>query len=329
MEEYTLYRTYSKDGTLLYIGQSNSWPRRFMEHRTKSPWFQDAVKVEIQSYLTKRDLDEAERQAVEKEKPAHNVIFNNGNQSSEVIVRSKRRNSVSDNTWWQHHEPFGPDNCYKCGQQHAPIDEAWLSVEEMVTEIEKHGNIKDGVARYCWECFCGYKATYLTPDKAHWETLSSVDRTRRAYAIDAANARRYMEFQANGVDRLQEVMDLAEDIVENRRNARTEKCIETRRNNLYSTFKAGQKYHYDPTQLWPARSVNHRPVEISGMIFGMTYNLSGHADYLDDKGNTYKWERSFIFARTSDGCGWVQKPIGEAKTYEGFVGTVLRIEGHK
>ena len=76
MEEYTLYRTYAKHGALLYIGQSNSWPRRMKEHSRHSDWFESVARVEIESYVTKDQLDEAERAAITEEKPIHNIVHN-------------------------------------------------------------------------------------------------------------------------------------------------------------------------------------------------------------------------------------------------------------
>jgi hypothetical protein len=40
-------------------------------------------------------------------------------------------------------------------------------------------------------------------------------------------------------------------------------------------------------------------------------------------------EEYTLYRTYSKDCGWVEKPVGEAKTYESFVGTVLRIEGLK
>ena len=76
MDEYTLYRTYSKDGTLLYVGQSNSWPRRMMEHRKNASWFSGAQKIEVEHFATKELLDAAERKAIIEEKPSSNIVHN-------------------------------------------------------------------------------------------------------------------------------------------------------------------------------------------------------------------------------------------------------------
>lgn len=332
MEEYTLYRTYSKDGTLLYIGQSNSWPRRFMEHRTKSPWFQDAVKVEIQSYLNKQGLDEAERQAVKKERPAHNVVYNNGNQSIETIARHKRRNSVSPGEYWLQHEPFGSNNCYKCGRQDARLDESWMSIAEMVTEIEKHGDIRDGVAPYCAQCYCGYEEHYLSQEYDLYQAeQDGPNPIRNSYAIDAARSHRCMEFIANGVKSLDDAITVAECFVEYRKEARTKKIIEVRHNEMVDSYRNGKKTHQEPRALWPQMVPYDRPEEICGMIFGRYHNgSSAHAQYLDSTGNRYRWDGKSLFAKQQwYGQGSVEKPLEKIKTYKGFIGTVLRIEGHK
>lgn len=72
-----LYRHYSKDGELLYVGISKSAPARLAQHMAGSPWAREIARVEIE-YLPDRERAlEAEREAIQCEKPLWNMAHNN------------------------------------------------------------------------------------------------------------------------------------------------------------------------------------------------------------------------------------------------------------
>ena len=74
--ETVLYRHFSADGTLLYVGISLSWPARTKAHVRGSRWFNRVAKVEIERHPTREAALDAERQAIKNERPAFNVIHN-------------------------------------------------------------------------------------------------------------------------------------------------------------------------------------------------------------------------------------------------------------
>jgi DNA invertase Pin-like site-specific DNA recombinase len=74
---YFLYRHYSKDGDLLYVGLSSNVISRHKRHRagakTQSPWFDDVYKVTFDILETdKQKALEVERDAIHQEKPMMN-----------------------------------------------------------------------------------------------------------------------------------------------------------------------------------------------------------------------------------------------------------------
>ena len=71
-----LYRHFDKDGALLYIGISFSAVVRLAQHKEHAHWFDKIAKVEVLNYATKQDALEAERHAIETEKPLYNKTFN-------------------------------------------------------------------------------------------------------------------------------------------------------------------------------------------------------------------------------------------------------------
>lgn len=69
-----LYRHYSADGTLLYVGVSISAMQRLSEHRLHSEWFFNIAAVTLQWYPTRVLAEAAEIEAIQKERPTHNII---------------------------------------------------------------------------------------------------------------------------------------------------------------------------------------------------------------------------------------------------------------
>jgi predicted GIY-YIG superfamily endonuclease len=70
-----LYRHYNIVGMLLYVGQSATALKRLVEHRRDARWFNEVSYVTIVR-IAKHLIDEAERQAIEAEKPIYNRTYN-------------------------------------------------------------------------------------------------------------------------------------------------------------------------------------------------------------------------------------------------------------
>jgi hypothetical protein len=70
-----LYRHYDQDGVLLYVGVSRSADGRWWSHqRGRSVWLHKVAVMTIDDYSTRKEAEEAEAQAIMKEKPLHNRI---------------------------------------------------------------------------------------------------------------------------------------------------------------------------------------------------------------------------------------------------------------
>jgi hypothetical protein len=70
---YCLYRHFDEDGILLYIGISISLIGRIINHRGNSFWFDDVATVTVKRFATKREVLDAEKLAIIKENPKHNI----------------------------------------------------------------------------------------------------------------------------------------------------------------------------------------------------------------------------------------------------------------
>lgn len=89
---HALYRFkgQGKRPPLLYIGRSNDVMRRIGEHRTTKDWITEAARIDLEWYPA-HEIAEAERDAIESERPRYNVVYNGGRlsieASAEVTIR--------------------------------------------------------------------------------------------------------------------------------------------------------------------------------------------------------------------------------------------------
>jgi len=72
-----LYRHFDEWENLLYVGVSLSAIQRLAQHKHQSHWFNSIEKITIERFLTRKEALEAERTAIQKENPLHNVALKN------------------------------------------------------------------------------------------------------------------------------------------------------------------------------------------------------------------------------------------------------------
>lgn len=72
----SIYRCFSVDGELLYIGCSANVKLRIVQHRSSSAWFGDVTEITTVDYPTKHEALKAEAAAIMAEQPRHNVRHN-------------------------------------------------------------------------------------------------------------------------------------------------------------------------------------------------------------------------------------------------------------
>lgn len=89
-----LYRYFSADGALLYIGMTERWADRAAQHESK-PWVKLAASVTMEQFPDRISLAEAERAAIMAEKPIFNVTHNKGQHGPRRTKRSKTRTIAS------------------------------------------------------------------------------------------------------------------------------------------------------------------------------------------------------------------------------------------
>ncbi|WP_049566820.1 GIY-YIG nuclease family protein [Streptomyces sp. SBT349] len=82
----TLYRLYDAEGVLLYVGITANREQRWEGHRRSSSWWKQVARKELSSYPSRKLAVIAERNAVRKELPVHNVEYTYPDQPKSVAV---------------------------------------------------------------------------------------------------------------------------------------------------------------------------------------------------------------------------------------------------
>lgn len=79
----SLYRFFDATGALLYIGITNSIPRRLGEHDERKPWFAESVRATFEHHPSRAAALTAEKKAIKKERPKYNIVHNHGRRAAE------------------------------------------------------------------------------------------------------------------------------------------------------------------------------------------------------------------------------------------------------
>lgn len=74
---HILYRFFSVDGSLLYIGITNSLWTRCRNHEQTQPWWKEVTLATMEHYESRIELSTAEAEAIKKESPRYNITYNN------------------------------------------------------------------------------------------------------------------------------------------------------------------------------------------------------------------------------------------------------------
>lgn len=75
-DRHAVYRFYDDSENLLYIGMSKDWPYRLSQHRRSKYWFNDIARVVVEYHESRELALEAEKRAIQSERPQHNVTHN-------------------------------------------------------------------------------------------------------------------------------------------------------------------------------------------------------------------------------------------------------------
>lgn len=79
-----LYRAFSSDNQLLYVGISNQWHHRLHQHEKTAEWIEQADLVRIERFPDRLSVEAAEKLAIQTEKPRFNKVFTEDYESPAV-----------------------------------------------------------------------------------------------------------------------------------------------------------------------------------------------------------------------------------------------------
>jgi predicted GIY-YIG superfamily endonuclease len=74
-ETHVLYRCYNRSKLLLYVGMTNNPELRFKHHRADKIWWKYVDRITLEDFATRRELIEAEAEAIHSEKPKFNIAY--------------------------------------------------------------------------------------------------------------------------------------------------------------------------------------------------------------------------------------------------------------
>lgn len=73
MTTHALYRFFSSDGDLLYVGITNDPGRRWPEHASGKPWWHEVDRIGIERHPDRSSVLLAEKTAIVTERPRYNL----------------------------------------------------------------------------------------------------------------------------------------------------------------------------------------------------------------------------------------------------------------
>lgn len=89
MKRFFLYRHFSSDDELLYVGVTFSLISRSQQHTVSSDWFDLVTKITIERFQSRRDALDAENKAILLENPKFNRTRYAGNSNARAPVTER------------------------------------------------------------------------------------------------------------------------------------------------------------------------------------------------------------------------------------------------
>jgi predicted GIY-YIG superfamily endonuclease len=86
---HVLYRFFDAGEQLLYIGITANPPQRFKAHQTEKGWWDAVSGIRIETFESRAQLVEAERVAIQAERPLYNIVHNSKKASKSGPPRSE------------------------------------------------------------------------------------------------------------------------------------------------------------------------------------------------------------------------------------------------
>lgn len=115
-----VYRVWSDEDELLYVGVSMSPTSRIAQHANFQPWWTDVARVTLEHFPTREAAAAAERQAIASENPEHNIVRPGPVDLDAKRARAARRLAQQDaaaafrEAHWRPGRSVSCTNCGRC-----------------------------------------------------------------------------------------------------------------------------------------------------------------------------------------------------------------------
>lgn len=73
-KRHCLYRFFAADGELLYVGITMNPAARWPKHSHQKPWWTEVESITLETFPSREEVLDAEREAIKTEHPRHNVV---------------------------------------------------------------------------------------------------------------------------------------------------------------------------------------------------------------------------------------------------------------
>ena len=122
---HVLYRFYSAENELLYVGITVNAPARFAQHRAEKPWWLSVARIELEQHPDRDTVLAAERAAIIAERPLHNVVHNTGTKDAPRYVAVTARTAPYQVGDWV---ALGLEDGRCPVGEIAALDDQWISI---------------------------------------------------------------------------------------------------------------------------------------------------------------------------------------------------------
>ena len=91
----TLYRFFDESENLLYVGISSNHVRRMTDHKRSAEWFYRVKSAKFEHFQQRFDAEEAEKKAIQTEKPIFNIQHRNSNHYEGDVTSFRSKMHIS------------------------------------------------------------------------------------------------------------------------------------------------------------------------------------------------------------------------------------------
>lgn len=86
-----VYRLFSDDGVLIYVGIATDPHQRWVQHARTQPWWPEVVTREIEWFGTRAEAEQTETREIANSRPRHNTHPGMPNRTTPALVNTRKR----------------------------------------------------------------------------------------------------------------------------------------------------------------------------------------------------------------------------------------------